>query len=246
MKNIDKWLPTKFKINKKALSANLNSPFVSITSSIMVTNVAKFYNDSIPKYASGSLLDLGCGYVPLYDFYKNFVNQITCVDWANSYHENPHLDIVADLNKALPLESELYETIILSDVLEHIMEPLNLISEMERLLKPGGHILMNVPFLYWIHESPYDFHRYTQFGLQGYFDKTTLKVKEIEPYGGILEVLGDILGKTIIYLPVIGKILSKACQSFFYFLSNKTSFGSKLKFKTLSNFPLGYQIVLTK
>jgi SAM-dependent methyltransferase len=68
---------------------------------------------------------------------------------------------VADLNQPLPLEDGRYDTIISLNTLEHIHHDAFALSELARVLKPGGRMLLFVPFLYRIHGSPSDYHRHS-------------------------------------------------------------------------------------
>lgn len=83
-------------------------------------------------------------------------------------------DIVHDLEKALPLKDDSYDHVLLINVLEHIYEYRQLLREALRVTKPGGTIVIVVPFLFPIHPSPDDFWR---------FSKNALR-REIEALGG--------------------------------------------------------------
>jgi SAM-dependent methyltransferase len=67
---------------------------------------------------------------------------------------------VADLNQPLPLEDGRYDTVISLNTLEHVRRDVFALSELARVLKPGGRMLLFVPFLYRIHGSPSDYHRH--------------------------------------------------------------------------------------
>ena len=67
---------------------------------------------------------------------------------------------IADLNKPLPIPSATYDTILSLNTLEHVREDVFALGEMTRVLKPGGRMLIFVPFLYRVHGSPSDFHRH--------------------------------------------------------------------------------------
>ena len=67
---------------------------------------------------------------------------------------------VADLNKPLPIASSTYDTILSLNTLEHVRDDVFALREMTRILKPGGRMLIFVPFLYRVHGSPSDFHRH--------------------------------------------------------------------------------------
>ena len=132
----------------------------------MADCVARCYEENLPRFARGRLIDLGCGRVPLYHVYEPHITEHFCADWVNSTHPNEHLDVECDLTAPLPFATEGFDTIVLSDVLEHIPEPTKLWEEMARLLRPGGRVIMNVPFLYWLHEQPFDFYRYSEHALR--------------------------------------------------------------------------------
>lgn len=76
------------------------------------------------------------------------------------------VEIVADLTKPLPLQDGVADILLLSNVLEHMPTPQNLLTECYRILKPGGLIIGTVPFFIKIHQEPYDFFRYTPYALK--------------------------------------------------------------------------------
>ena len=95
----------------------------------------------------------------------------TCADWENSQSANPHIDVFVDLNELpLPFDDSSADTLLLSDVLEHVMHPWELMEEVTRILRPGGVLLLNVPFYYPLHSIPYDYHRFTEFALRAMCD----------------------------------------------------------------------------
>jgi SAM-dependent methyltransferase len=191
------------------------------------------------------LLDLGCGKVPLYEAYRSLVSSVMCVDWGQSFHSKRHLDLEVDLTGPLPIESGRFDTIVLSDVLEHIPNPANIWSEMARVLRPGGKIVMNVPFLYWIHEQPFDYHRYTEFALRRYARDSGLDVLELESLGGSPEVLADITAKNVCLIPRIGPASAAFIQALAAELT-RTGFGRRISQATRLGFPLGYGLVLER
>jgi ubiquinone/menaquinone biosynthesis C-methylase UbiE len=92
---------------------------------------------------------------------------------------------VCDL-AAIPVEDNRYDLVLFSQVLEHIAEPGDVLEELHRVLKPGGQIWASAPLFYEEHEQPYDFYRYTQFGLRRLFDQAGFKDLEIEWLEGYL------------------------------------------------------------
>lgn len=245
MKNVEIWKPSKFEVRKGRLRASKNRKELTISSVLFADLIASFYDTNLPKHARGKLLDLGCGKVPLFSTYKNYITENICVDWENSLHQNPFIDFYMDLNKPLLLKNDEFDTIILSDVLEHISSPEQVWSEMFRVLKKDGKLILNVPFLYHVHEQPYDFYRYTRFALQIMAEKAGFKIIMIEEIGGLLQVLTDLFAKGVKHIPLIGKILaltSQALTSTFV----KTKIGKRISQKTAQNFPLGYFLIAIK
>ncbi len=237
MKNKALWKPSKFVYKKNKLIASRDAKEVSVSSRIIVDYIAEFYDKEIEKNVSGKLLDLGCGKVPLFGAYKNFVTENICVDWNNSLHKNQYLDFEVDLNEKLPFDDEEFDTVILSDVLEHVMYPRKLLGEIRRILKNGGKLLLNVPFYYQIHENPYDFFRYTQYALKMFAEESNFEITYLEVKGGIFAVAGDLLGKGLIAIPYIGKyfvtFLNFGIKQF-----TNTRIGSRLSDKSKNRFPL--------
>ena len=245
MKNPEQWLPSKFVYQSGRLRGSRNPAHLDIASRLVADVVASYYDQYLRIHARGNLIDLGCGNVPLYAAYKDFITQNVCVDWENSMHENPFLDNICNLNERLPFGNEEFDTILLSDVLEHIPEPEKLWREMERILKPGGNIILNVPFFYKIHEAPHDYFRYTEFALRRFAQNANMEVRVLEPIGGIIEILGDLSAKLFLKIPLAGKMLAIVTQRIFSAFT-RTSPGRKVSRKTSARFPLGYFMIVTK
>jgi SAM-dependent methyltransferase len=195
MKNVDDWRPTKFFMQSGQLRASRVRADVAPASRFIVDLLAVRYQRLLRDHARGRLLDLGAGAVPLYEVYRELVDSVTCVDWSGSAHQRAHIDIDADLNLGLPLPNESFDTVLLTDVLEHIYRPHALVEEIGRVLAPRGKLLLTVPFFYWIHEAPHDYARYTSFMLRRLCSDSALTVEALEETGGSPEVILDMLGK---------------------------------------------------
>jgi len=242
MKNETLWIPTKFIFKKGKLRASSNKVHVGISSRLITNIIAKFYDSRLKKYASGKLLDLGCGNVPLYEAYKPYVTDVFCVDWENSCHKSSFLDLQTDLNHVLPLKSSQFDTIICSDVLEHIRKPNLLWKEMSRTIKTNGVLIMNVPFFYWLHEEPFDFYRYTEHSLRAMAEENDFEILELVAYGGVPEILADITSKFIIKVPYIGNVSAKLIQGVVS-LFLKSRIGKKMSVSSSKEFPFGYFLI---
>jgi len=90
----------------------------------------------IPYY-KGVMYDLGSGESPYKDFFLQHADQYVAVDWASCLHDLK-ADILADLNRPLPIESESADTVVSLSVMEHLCEPQQFLNEAYRILKGGG------------------------------------------------------------------------------------------------------------
>lgn len=245
MKHRDTWQPSKFVYKHGKLIASRDPKEVGIGSRLVADLVAEIYSKNLQHHAKGYLLDLGCGKVPLFHAYKNYISDNCCVDWINTQHKNEYIDLEHDLTKPLPFQDGEFDTIILSDVLEHLPQPENLFREMSRVLSCNGKIIMNVPFYYMIHEQPHDYYRYTEFALRRFVEISGLKLIQFESLGGVPEIITDIFAKTILHVPKVGRFLSSLAQ---YMTASfiKTRIGQKISDGTKNIFPLGYFLVAQK
>jgi SAM-dependent methyltransferase len=238
MRNAGAWHSTKFEFRGGRWRSARDRREVGDSSRLITDLVAGIYANHLPRHASGRLLDLGCGKVPLYGIYRSLVSEVTCVDWI----AGEHIDHQCDLSEALPFGDASYNTIILSDVLEHVPDPAKLWSEMARLLAPGGKVVMNVPFFYWLHAHPYDYYRYTQFALERFVAINGLKLILLEPLAGVVEVLVDLQSKLLAKLPIVGAPLAVLLQAIARAFG-RTRLGQKVARRSARHFPLGYFLV---
>ena len=103
-----------------------------------------------------------------------------------------NVDIVADIND-MPLRDEVVDGIVCDTVLEHLREPLGALQEMSRIMRPGGTLILSVPFLYPYHSSPDDFFRWTEEGIRHVLKRTNFHVEELGVLGGPMGALQGVL-----------------------------------------------------
>ncbi len=136
----------------------------------------------LPRF-SGVVLDLGCGERPFEQDILRYADTYIGVDWPNTLH-GFKADIGADLNKPLPLGNGIADHVISFSVLEHLAEPGMMLREAFRVLRAGGSITLSVPFQWWLHEAPWDYQRYTCYGLEYQLRKVGFENILIEPTTG--------------------------------------------------------------
>jgi SAM-dependent methyltransferase len=245
VKHQSDWKPSKFVWRRGRLRASRDRRVIGVGSRLIADRVAAFYAKQVPLNCKGRLLDLGCGMAPLFHVYQPFVDEIICVDWPNSAHEIQHVDIHCDLSGPVPLPDNHFDTVILSDVLEHLPNPEQVCTEISRMLRPGGCLLANVPFYYPLHEEPHDYFRYTEFALRRFLGLAQLEVELIESIGGPIEIVADISSKLACAIPLIGSVLAETIQGFAA-ATNKLPLLRGTFTRLAAKFPLGYVIVARK
>lgn len=130
---------------------------------------------------SGCVMDLGCGTAQYKEEILEVGKAYTGVDWQNSLHNQSNVDVFADLSERLPFSDNHFDTVVSFQVLEHLSEPELFLSECYRVLRTGGQLFITVPFMWHVHEQPFDFFRYTRYGLRYLLEKnnfTDVEVKE--------------------------------------------------------------------
>jgi SAM-dependent methyltransferase len=135
------------------------------------------------RYASGRLLDIGCGTKPWRDVFAPHVTEHVGIDHEQSVHGLGGVDVVADAY-AVPLPGASADAILLTEVLEHLERPAAALAECRRLLRPGGHLIATTPFSWPLHEEPRDFFRYSPYGLRHLSAEAGLEVVELHALGG--------------------------------------------------------------
>lgn len=238
MRQAEQWRPTKFEMHRGRLRGARDPRELGVGSRLISDRVAALYQAHLPAHARGRLLDLGCGKVPLYAAYAPFVSEVTCVDWADGVH----IDQACDLSQPLPFADGAFDTIVLSDVLEHMPDPALLWREMTRVLAPGGQVIMNVPFYYSVHAHPHDYYRYTNFALERFVALNALTLVCLLPVGGIVEIMADLFAKAFSKLPLLGPPLAMLTQSVVG-MFGRTRLGARVARVSSRHFPFGYFMI---
>lgn len=162
------------------------------------------------EYVRGKLLDVGCGRKPYKDTYFSGATSYIGVDYLT---ENSQPDIVASALD-LPLDDQSFDTVVSTEVLEHVPDPLRALREMHRVLRPGGNLILSTPMYWPRHEIPYDFFRYPYDGLLYLIKESDFELVRMFNRGHAYVFLGQVIQHT---LPVFirTKVLIALLNSFF-------------------------------
>lgn len=157
----------------------------------IIKHLHKFINSSIDQYVTtgSKIVDVGCGEQPIRSLIEKRDAQYISVDVVQNSKNN--VDIVCSA-ASIELPSNFADIIFCTEVIEHISDTDKAFSELTRILRWNGYIILTIPFSYCLHEEPYDFIRPTPYLIQVLADKYFLKVVTLEKTGNELEVIGTI------------------------------------------------------
>lgn len=139
------------------------------------------------QYVYGKLIDLGCGDMPFKEFLLDLVNTYDSLDlWPSS----EEVTYVGDIQNMGIIDSGAYDSAICLEVLEHVPDPQQALKEIYRILKPSGILIISVPHLSRIHNIPYDYFRFTLYGLTHLLHSAGFDIVDIQVRGGMFSFLG--------------------------------------------------------
>ena len=224
-----------------------------------VARVLKFA--SISSYLeqispSGIVLDYGAGDQPYRAWLEeNFSHYIACDFSVTNERHSAKPDFFVT-GCGVGLDSETVDCVFLTEVLEHIFHPLDTLLEIRRLLRPGGYLVGSVPFAIGEHEPPYDFYRYTSYGIRALATDADFEVYDVS-------YIGDMVGVAASTLSRIGQLLPRGLQrlhlakvaplarlavrlpELLYFAALQTPL-SPQEVEYLKAYPLGFTFLLRK
>jgi SAM-dependent methyltransferase len=133
---------------------------------------------------TGRCLDLGCGSQPYRPLIEPHVSSYVPVDYDT--HRGTRRPLARVDAMAIPFADASFDSAVCFQVLEHIRDPRRTLAELNRVLRPGAPLYMTTPFLWMVHEEPYDFYRYTEFGLRALLEEAGFEIVNLKPLGGAL------------------------------------------------------------
>ena len=143
---------------------------------------------SLAPRLQGKMMDFGCGQKPYRSLFS--VDEYVGVDFENPGHPhvNESIDVFYD-GKTIPFAAAHFDSIFCSEVFEHIFNLPHIIVELNRVLKPGGQILVTCPFSFCEHEVPNDYARYTSFAIRHLFEQHGFEVVTYVKSGNSIEAI---------------------------------------------------------
>ena len=134
-------------------------------------------------YFRGRLIDIGCGTKPYKEMLAPFVTEHLGLDCENPFNLLAEVDLVGTAYE-IPADDESFDSALSTAALEHLAEPDLALAECYRILKRGGIAVYTVPFIWHLHAEPWDFYRFSKYGLKHIFEKARFEIVEIKPMAG--------------------------------------------------------------
>ena len=225
----------------------INMPKMADLARYCVTDFVKSVAARLPS--DTLLLDAGAGECAYKELFKHC--NYKSVDLAigeNAWHYE-HLDYVAPLDN-LPIENDSFDAVLCTQVLEHLQKPAESVKEMHRVLKKGGYLFLTAPMAQNEHQTPYDYFRYTSFGLKYLCEAAGFKEVDVQPMGGMFYRWAYELPRTYMLIPKTGinRLIFFPFRVFYYFFIRlfKIVFVALDRFDKKSNDPWGWKVIARK
>ncbi len=154
----------------------------------------------LSKFIKGRVLDVGCGQKP----YEELFN---CEQYIGLEYDSPQNRAVKKADyfydgTTFPFDGKEFDSAVMNEVLEHVFNPDQFLKELNRVLKDGANLLLTVPFVWDEHEQPYDYARYSSFGIKHLLEKHGFEIlefrKSVDNIGVIFQLINDYIYKLII------------------------------------------------
>lgn len=158
-------------------------------------SILRAVREAAPQF-HGVFLDIGCGVMPYRDIIRTAAPRLTRylgLDLEGSAIYRAEVDLRWDGRK-IPLADASVDSAMLTEVLEHCPEPWVVLKEARRVLKPGGVLFFTVPYIWPLHDAPWDFFRYTPFALEKLLAEAGFADVKLQALGGWNASLAQMIG----------------------------------------------------
>ena len=136
----------------------------------------------------GDLLDVGCGNRP----YRALLSRIATYLPYDIDAQGSTPGVIGTAER-LPFASESFDSVLCTQVLEHVADPWRVVEEIRRVLRPGGRVVLSAPQAWRLHEEPFDYYRYTRYGLEHMLVRAGLRPVDFQSQGGAWRLAGQVI-----------------------------------------------------
>jgi SAM-dependent methyltransferase len=140
------------------------------------------------SHVGGTVMDFGCGSKPYESLFSAEKYVGVDMSLSDSDYEGSCADYFYD-GKTLPFEDDAFDTIFTTEVFEHVFNLDEIVTELSRVLKQNGKLVVTTPFVWVEHLVPYDYARYTTFGLRHMLEKHGFEIIVMEKSSTYVETV---------------------------------------------------------
>jgi SAM-dependent methyltransferase len=173
-------------------------------------NIVRAMRYAAQKYARGKMIDVGCGCKPYQSIFQPYVDTYFGIDYpptaAMHYGDETKADLFVDCTDT-KLEANSYDTILSTQVIEHIYNTEKYIDECYRILKKGGIGIFTIPFLWQCHAEPFDYYRFTRYSIYKLFYEKAFEILELKPLEGAYAAIAQAKIISVCLMPTDSKII---------------------------------------
>ncbi len=167
---------------------------------------------ALQKFATGKTLDLGCGNKPYRELFKFPVTEYIGCDIIQS--SGNLVDVICPATE-LKFEDGVFDTVFSTQVIEHVDDHRKMLAETNRVLKLNGKAIFTIPFSWELHEEPYDFFRFSKYGIEYLFKKYGFEIVQMQSNGGKWAAIFQLFLNTLFSARKYGTLRSKFIKHFF-------------------------------
>lgn len=154
----------------------------------------------LARHITGTTLDVGCGMKPYRDLCSSDEYVGLELDTPESRARGV-ADVFYDGSR-FPFSDTAFDSVLCNQVLEHVFTPEEFLRDILRVVKPGGHVLLTVPFVWDEHEQPRDYGRYSSFGIADLVRRTGFEIidqrRSVDHVGVLAQLwIGYLYKKTV-------------------------------------------------
>lgn len=151
---------------------------------------------------TGKTLDIGCGTKPYVHLYRS-------IEYVGLEIDTPQNRVIKNADYfydgiTFPFSDDTFDSVVANEVFEHVFNPDQFLSEVLRVLKREGVILLTMPFVWDEHEQPYDYARYSSFGIKSLLERHGFAIIEQRKSIDDIRVIFQLLN-TYIYKKTVTK-----------------------------------------